>query len=327
MRIVFMGSADVSAAVLRALVTAPLMQVAGVVTQPDRPSGRNCRLTPCDCKREALLHGLHLLTPEKLNNAEVIAQIAEWAPDVIVVVAYGQFLGARILGLPPLGCVNVHLSLLPRYRGAAPVQHAIADGLDITGVTVMLMDKGMDSGDILMQQSEPIFFDDTAGTLHDRLTAVGAALILEALPALAAGTLTPRRQDESLVTFAPKLHKQDGFLDWRQPARDLALRVRAFNPWPACHTCIRLTRGGKTQTERIKILAAEVERPLPGAPEFPPGTVSDISAGTGPAVATGDGWLRLRQVQRPGGRVVDGDAFLCGFPLSVGQSLNNGPVC
>ena len=320
MRLVFMGSADVSAAVLRALTDAPGLQVAGVVTQPDRPSGRQRRLTPCICKREARLHALPVLTPVKLNTPEVIEQLITWAPDVIVVVAYGQFLGARILALPPLGCINVHLSLLPRLRGAAPVHRAIAAGLTETGVTIMQMDKGMDSGDILLQEPEPIFFDDTAGSLHERLTALGAALLLRALPALAAGTLEPRKQEASQATFAPKLHKEEGCIDWREPAEILALRIRAFNPWPSCHTHLPVSRNGQTAPERLKVLLADAEPAPPGAPPYAPGTVADLSA-RGPAIATGDGWLRLRQVQRAGGRAIDGYAFLCGYPLQPGRPI------
>ena len=325
MRIVFMGSADVSAAVLRALTGVPELKVAGVVTQPDRPSGRQRRLTPCICKREALLHALPVLTPVKLNTPEVHEQLITWAPDLIVVVAYGQFLGARILALPPLGCVNVHLSLLPLLRGAAPVHRAIAAGMTETGVTVMQMDKGMDSGDILLQQAEPIFFDDTAGALHERLTALGAALLLRALPALAAGTLAPRRQDAAQATFAPKLSKEEGLIDWSEPAGRLALRVRAFNPWPACHTFLPAGRRGPDAAERLKVLLADAEPAPPGAPDLAPGTVADLDC-RGPAIATGSGWLRLRQVQRAGGRAIDGYAFLCGYPLKRGQHIQRDPV-
>ena len=325
MRIVFMGSADVSSVVLRALVTDPALQVVGVVTQPDRPAGRQRRLAPCDGKREAKLHGLPVLTPDKLNRPEVVEQLVTWAPDVIVVVAYGQFLGARILALPPLGCVNVHLSLLPLLRGAAPVHRAIAAGHDVSGVTIMQMDKGMDSGDILLQQTEPIFFDDTAGTLHDRLSALGAQLILQALPALAAGELVPRRQDESRVTFAPKLSKEEGLIDWKLPARELALRIRAFNPWPACYTWLTVIRQGRPHLERLRILQADAESPPAGAAPGEPGRLVHL-AGLGPAVATGDGWLRLRAVQRAGGRVIDGAAFICGFPLAVGQRIKDAPA-
>ncbi|NLF23922.1 MAG: methionyl-tRNA formyltransferase [Lentisphaerae bacterium] len=325
MRIVFMGSADVSSVVLRALVTAPTLQVVGVVTQPDRPAGRQRRLAPCDGKREAELHGLPVLTPEKLNRPEVIEQLVTWAPDVIVVVAYGQFLGARILALPPLGCINVHLSLLPLLRGAAPVHRAIAAGHDLTGVTIMQMDKGMDSGDILLQQTEPIFFDDTAGTLHDRLSALGAQLILQALPALAAGQLVPRQQNELRVTFAPKLTKEEGHIDWTLPACELALRIRAFNPWPACHTWLTILRHGRPQQERLKILQADAEPVPPGATPGEPGQLIHL-APLGPAIATGDGWLRLRAVQRAGGRVIDGAAFICGFPLTVGQRIQDAPA-
>lgn len=324
LRVAFMGSADVSSAVLRALVTAPAIDIVGVVTQPDRPCGRKRRLTACDCKCEAELHDLPILTPEKLNTPALVEQLVTWNPDVIVVVAYGQFLGRRILTLPPLGCVNVHLSLLPNFRGAAPVHRAIAAGDDITGVTIIQMDKGMDSGDILLQEQEPIFFDDTAGTLHERLAALGSQLILETLPRLAAGTLTPQKQDHTAATFAPKLTKEEGRIDWSQPAVELALQVRAFNPWPASHTLIPLIRHGELRLERLKILQAVAEFPRHDT-GLPPGCVADISP-EGPAITTGEGWLRLRLVQRAGGRAIDGAAFLCGFPLETGQNIEELPA-
>ncbi|MDD5704738.1 MAG: methionyl-tRNA formyltransferase [Kiritimatiellae bacterium] len=318
LRVVFMGSADVSCVVLRALLASPEIEVAGVVTQPDRPCGRQRSFQPCACKADAESHGLTIIAPEKINAPDVLAQLTSWAPQAIVVVAYGQFLGERILRLPPLGCLNVHLSLLPRHRGAAPVQRAIAAGDTVTGVTIMLMDKGMDSGAILMQAQETIASDDTAGTLYDRLAPLGAALLLRCLPLWQAGAIAPRVQDPAGVTYAPKLNKQEGLLDWKLPASELALRVRAFNPWPACYTWLPPERGAARVGERLKVLRAAAETaPADGAA---PGTVADV-AGPGPAVATGAGRLRLLQVQREGGRVVDGRAFLCGCPLSVGSRL------
>ena len=322
LRIVFMGSADVSCRVLRALHKTPGFVIQGVVTQPDRPSGRNRRLQPCEAKTAALALGLPVITPEKVNAPEVRTQIADWRPDVIVVVAYGQFLGAKILSLPPLGCLNVHLSLLPRHRGAAPVHRCINAGDTVSGVTIMRMDHGMDSGDILMQESEPIHADDTAGTLHERLSELGAHLIVSCLPKWRAGLITPRAQKPEDVTFANKLTKEEAKLDWvDETAADLARHVRAFNPWPACYTFFEYTRNGRTLTERLKILRARAEDFPEGATRTPAGTVADISP-EGPAIATNGGMLRLLEVQRPGARAVSGGDFLCGCPVRVMQNFD-----
>ena len=322
LRIVFMGSADVSCTVLRALHRTPGFVIQGVVTQPDRPSGRNRRLQPCEAKTAALALGLPVISPEKVNTPDVRTQIADWRPDVIVVVAYGQFLGSKILTLPPLGCLNVHLSLLPRYRGAAPVHRCINAGDTVSGVTIMRMDPGMDSGDILMQESEPIHADDTAGTLHERLSELGAGLIVRCLPKWRAGLISPRPQKPEDVTFANKLTKEEAKLDWvDESAADLARHVRAFNPWPACYTFFEYSRHGRTVTERLKVLRARAEDFPEGSARAPAGTVADISP-EGPAISTNGGMLRLLEVQRPGGRAVTGGEFLSGCPVRVMQNFD-----
>lgn len=322
MRMVFMGSAEVSCTILQALTHARAFTLAGVVTQPDRPCGRHQHLMPCACKTTAQEQRLPIICPEKLNRAEVLHQLALWAPEVIVVVAYGQFLGPRILALPPLGCINIHLSLLPRHRGAAPIHRAIAAGDHETGVTAMLMDAGMDSGDILMQATEPILPDDTAGTLHDRLALLGGSLLLRCLHELQAGRLVPQPQDPNRVTFAPKLHKDEGLLDWRLPAATLALRVRAFHPWPGCHTWIAARGRQPAGLARLKVLVAAAETGLPAAA---PGTVLDVE-GPGPAIATGTAALRLLSVQPEGARPMDGRAFLRGHGLRRGDCLPAPPA-
>lgn len=322
LRIVFMGSADVSCTVLRALNRTPGFVIQGVVTQPDRPSGRRLTLQPCEAKAAALALNLPVISPEKVNAPEVRAQLADWRPDVIVVVAYGQFLGAKILSLPPLGCLNIHLSLLPRYRGAAPVHRCIDCGDDVSGVTIMRMDHGMDSGDILLQESEPVRDDDTAGTLHERLSELGASLIVRCLPKWRAGLIVPRPQKPEEVTFANKLTRGEGHLDWcDESAVDLARHVRAFNPWPGCYTFFEYTRGGKTIVERLKIIKARAEELPPAAPHAPAGTVADISK-DGPAVAAGGGMLRLLVVQRQGGRAVSGADFVRGCPVGLMQNFD-----
>ena len=263
-----------------------------------------------------------MCSSDLVNAPEVRVQLADWRPDVIVVVAYGQFLGSKILSLPPLGCVNVHLSLLPRHRGAAPVHRCINAGDTVSGVTIMRMDHGMDSGDILMQEEEPIHADDTAGTLHERLAELGATLIVRCLPKWRAGLIKPRPQKPEDVTFANKLTKEEAKLDWLdEPATDLARHVRAFNPWPACYTFFEYTRNGRTVTERLKILRARAEAFPEGSARAPAGTVADISP-EGPAVATNDGMLRLLEVQRPGGRAISGGDFLRGCPIRTLQNFD-----
>jgi methionyl-tRNA formyltransferase len=269
----------------------------------------------------AAARGLPVICPEKVNCPEVLAQLAAWRPDAAVVVAYGQFLGPALLRLPRLGCLNIHLSLLPRHRGAAPVQWAIACGDARTGVTAMLLDEGMDSGPLLLQAEEPIREDDTAGTLHARLAALGASMLCDVLPRWAAGDLRPVPQDPAGVTLAPKLRKEDGLLDWRAGAAAIDRRVRAFNPWPACHVSLPprpgTAAGGR---ERLKILRVA---PLPGFagvdPSLPPGAVCDLRTGEGPAVRVGDGAVRLLEVQPESGRVMSGCALACGRRLRLGE--------
>ena len=322
--VVFMGSADVSCEVLRALHKAPRIHIEGVVTQPDKPRGRNRKLMPCLAKQAALDLGLPVIAPEKVNAQEVRETIAKWRPDIIIVVAYGQFLGSRILSMPPLGCLNVHLSLLPRYRGAAPVQRAVESGDKKSGVTIMRMDHGMDSGDIIMQREEPIRDDDTAGTLHDRLSAMGAKLLLECLPKWRSGMITPRPQNAEEVTFANKLNKDEARIFWLCSAETLSIRVRAFNPWPICYCYFEFQRNGSTTVERLQVLRARAEKFPEGIIPTAIGTVVDISP-EGPAIATADGMLRLLEVKRPGGKAISGAAFLCGCPVEIGQIFDARP--
>lgn len=312
-----MGSADVSCPALEELLRTPGMVVAGAVTQPDRPSGRRQHCQPCPGKAHAVEWGVPVITPERVNHPETLAQITAWAPDVVVVVAYGQLLGRALLALPRLGCVNLHLSLLPRHRGAAPIQWSIAEGDVESGVTVMQMDAGMDTGDILSQQAEPIHGDDTAASLGRRLAALGAGLLARTLVELAAGRTTRRPQDSAAATLAPKLSKQAGHLDWSLPAAVLERRVRAFHPWPACFTVVPVQRGTRIVPVRLKVLRAEV---FPDATKAAAGTV--LAAGPdGLLVASGAAALRLVEVQPEGGTRMDGRAFLLGHPVAPGTRL------
>ncbi len=297
-RVVFMGSPAFAVPILEALAAA--YPVVGVVTQPDRPAGRGRRLTPPPVKEAAQALGLPVMQPRRLKAPEAVEQLVAWAPDLIVVAAYGQILRPNVLALPRYGAINVHASLLPRWRGASPIQHAILAGDRETGITIMLMDEGLDTGPILSQRSLPIAPEDTAATLSPKLARLGATLLLETLPPYLQGTLQPRPQPEEGVTYAPLLKKEDGRLDFTQPAEVLARQVRAFDPWPG--TFMEWAGG------RLKVLQAEaLERPSPG-----PGRPLVVEGF--PAVGTGAGVLLLRRVQPAGRRPMPGDAFLRGAP-------------
>lgn len=322
LKVVFMGSADVSCAVLKQLVETPGYDVKCVVTRPDKTSGRNRKaLSPCPAKAYAEKLGLRVIAPETLRESadklETVRQLREINPDVIVVAAYGLILGYNILSIPRLGCINVHLSLLPKYRGASPVHRCIENGDEVSGVTIMKMDSGLDSGDILMQAEERIRPDDTAGTLHDRLSQLGASLLMKCLPKLQSGLITPRKQDAREVTFANKLDKSDGKIDWNLPAKTLALRVRAFNPWPSCWTEF-FPHGEDSPPERLKVLFARAEE-IPEGLSVPPGHIADISR-EGIAIAASSGtMLRLLEVRREGCKTVTGAQFAQGYHPNLGQ--------
>jgi methionyl-tRNA formyltransferase len=311
MRIVFMGSSAFACPALDALRADPGYTLACVVTQPDRPRGRRLETAPCPVRRHLGGAAVEVLTPERVNAPDSVAAIRTRRPDVIVVVAYGQMLRAELLALPPHGCLNVHGSLLPRYRGAAPVAWAVANGETVTGVTTLFMNERMDAGDILLQAAVPIEPDDTGGTLGEKLAAAGADLLMRSLAAIRAGTAPRRPQDESLATLAPKLNKTDGRLDWRTPARVLHNRVRAFNPWP-CATC-------RLPGEPPRILRVLRTRVAPGG-EGPSGRVLDAGR-DGPVVQTGEGALVLLEVQPEGRTGMSGGDFLRGYALKAGDIL------
>jgi methionyl-tRNA formyltransferase len=306
-RVVFMGTPKFAVPTLEMLIDAH--QVVGVVTQPDRPAGRGRRLRLSPVKRVALDHGLLLFQSHSLRTPEAVDRLAVWGPEVIVVAAFGQILRQDVLGLPPHGCLNVHASLLPRWRGAAPVPAAILAGDTIAGVTIMQMDAGLDTGPILSQREEPIRPDDTWVTLEKRLARLGAELLVETLPSYLSGELQPRPQPEEGVTYARQLCKQDGLLNWSLPAVDLDRRVRAVTPWPGAFTTWR--------GQRLKVLRVA---PLPAwRGDAPPGTV--VALADAVAVATGEGALRLEEVQLAGKRRMDISAFLCGQQDCVGSRL------
>ena len=310
MRIIFMGSAELACPCLDRLLANPADQVVGVVTQPDRPKGRSLQMTPCAVRAHVAARGIPILTPDNVNAPDSVAALQALAPDLIVVVAYGQFLKADILDLPSRGCINVHASLLPKYRGAAPIQWAVANGETETGMTTMFVNIRMDAGDIIDQLAEPIRPEDTAGSLHDRLAQCGADLLARTIEMLRQGSIRRQPQDEAKATFAPRIKKADGRIDWRLPAALIHNRVRGFNPWPGCFC--ELAPVGV-----VRVLKTRVET---GRSEAV-GTVLD-AAGEGPLIQAGQDALRLLELQPEGRKIMSGAAFLRGHPLTVASRCN-----
>ena len=294
--VVFMGSPEFALPSLQAL--AENYQVVGVITQPDRPAGRGRQLTPPPVKTLALSLGIEVIQPERLRQPEAQEKLRAWSPDLIVVTAFGQILRQNVLDLPRFGCINVHASLLPRWRGAAPLQAALLHGDPITGATIMRMDPGIDTGPILSQCQIPILPEDTAGSLAPRLANAGAALLIDTLPAYLSGRLQPQPQDDSQATYAPMLKKEQGALDLSQSASTLVNRVRAFNPWPG--TAIQWA-GHPLKIHRARALSTPIS--VPGKHAVVDGL---------PAIAAADGWLLLEEVQPAGKRVMSGSTFLLG---------------
>lgn len=287
LRIVFAGTPEFAAAHLQALLQAGLNIVA-VYSQPDRPAGRGQKLAMSAVKQLALQHDLPVHQPITLRDGAAQTALAALQPDLLVVVAYGLILPQAVLDIPRLGCINSHASLLPRWRGAAPIQRAIEAGDSESGVTVMRMEAGLDTGPMLLKASTPINAEDTGGSLHDRLAELGPQAVLQAIDGLAAGTLADELQDDSLATYAHKLSKTDARIDWTRPSAELDCMIRAFNPWPLAHA--------RWQDQPLKVWAAQ-----PEAGQGQPGEILDCSK-AGLLVACGGGALRLTRLQLPGGK-------------------------
>jgi methionyl-tRNA formyltransferase len=312
LRIIFMGTAELACASLEALTGQNDFAVVAVVTQPDRPKGRDLKLQPSPVKEVALKHELPVLQPERARTPEFVQTLAEFKPDVIVVAAYGQILPKSILDLPRFGCLNVHTSLLPKYRGAAPIQWAILDGEPETGVTIMKMDAGLDTGDILSIEKTPIRPEDNSQTLHDRLAQIGASLVVKTIHDFVAGRITPQPQPAEGSSYARKISKEDGKLDWTQPARVLWNRIRGFTPWPGAFTYLP----AEPKPLLLKIWQAEVVERAAGNP----GEVLAAEK-SGIVIACGENALKVTTLQREGGRKMSAQEFLTGNALKPGTKL------
>ncbi len=310
MRVVFMGTPSYAIPPLEELL-AKGYDVVGVYTQPDRPAGRGRSPAPPSLKTFALERGLNVLQPATLRTPEAHGQLADLAPDLIAIAAYGRILPDEILHVSPAGCVNVHPSLLPRHRGPSPVAFTILEGDRSAGVSIMLLDEGMDSGPVIAQQQEPITLEDTTESLTDRLFRKGAKLLVESLPAYLRGDLSPQPQDDARATYAPRLTKEDGEIRWELPAEALWRQARAYYPWPGSFT--------RWEGRLLKALEAV---PLPHAGGAPGSVIPlDRDAPAPMGVVTGEGVLGLRRVQLEGRRAVDAADFLKGHEGFVGSTL------
>ena len=290
LRIVFAGTPEFAAEHLKALLDTP-HQIIAVYSQPDRPAGRGQKLTPSPVKQLAVQHGIAVYQPQSLRDPAAQAELAALKPDLMVVVAYGLILPQVVLDIPRLGCINSHASLLPRWRGAAPIQRAVEAGDAQSGVTVMQMEAGLDTGPMLLKVSTPIADDDTGGSLHDRLASLGPQAVIQAISGLSAGSLVGEVQDDSLASYAHKLNKDEARLDWSRHAIELERLVRAFHPWPMCHSTLN--------SEAIKVHAAAL-----GEGQGNPGSILAADK-TGLTVACGEGALRLTRLQLPGGKALN----------------------
>lgn len=307
MKVIFAGTPEFAAQALAALIEAG-HQIPLVLTQPDRPAGRGMKLTASPVKALALKHDLRVEQPLTLKDATAQQVVADVGADVMVVAAYGLILPQAVLTMPRLGCLNIHASLLPRWRGAAPIQRALLAGDRETGITIMQMDVGLDTGDMLLEEILPIAADDTAQTLHDKLAALGARAIVAALDRLQQGTLSPRPQDNALAIYAAKLTKEEGKIDWKQSAEQLSRSVRAYNPFPVAQAGFKgevwriwQAKHAEGQGEPGEILRADKE---------------------GILVACGSGALLLTEIQKAGGKRMPAANFLAGNPVLVGERFD-----
>lgn len=305
-KIVFMGTPDFAVSALKTLIEHH--EVIGVVTQPDRPAGRGGKVRMSPIKEVALEHDIPVFQPEKIRKAEAIEELKQWTPDVYVVAAFGQILPQKVLDIPPYGSINIHASLLPRWRGAAPIHAAIRAGDSETGVTIMLMDAGLDTGPMLKKRAIPIAADETGQSLHDKLAQLGGELLLETLPNYLSGELKPQAQPEDGVTYSPQIKKEEGQIDWSQDAASIERLVRAFTPWPGTFTY--------WNDKQLKIHAGEN-----GEGNLQSGQIAEIDGRV--AIGTGDGVYFPLEVQLAGKKRVDISSFVNGYSDFIGSTLLN----
>lgn len=308
-RIVFMGTPEFAVPCLKTLIESG-ENVAAVVTQPDKPKGRGKILTPAPVKELALKRNIQVLQPEKIKDDSFISAIRELRPDLIVVVAYGKILPKAVLDIPPLGCLNVHASILPKYRGAAPINWAIMNGEKETGVTTMLMDAGMDTGRMFLTQRIEIKDDDTADSLHDKLKEIGADLLIKTICGIESGTIRPIPQDDLQATYAPMLKKEDGRIDWTIGAEEIRNLIRGLNPWPGAYT--------RWEGRNIKIFKGERGDGQGAGGRVEPGTIINVSA-DGICVATGKGTLLITELQMENKNRMSASEFIRGYKIVKGQ--------
>ncbi len=319
LRIIFAGTPDFAAEHLKALLTSR-HQVIAVYSQPDRPAGRGKKLSASPVKEVALAQDIPVYQPLNFKALEAVAELVALNADLMVVVAYGLILPKVVLDAPRLGCINVHASILPRWRGAAPIQRAIEAGDSETGVTIMQMDVGLDTGDMLSKTCCPILADDTGGSLHDKLISIGTPALIAALDLIQAGTIKPEKQDDTLSNYAPKLSKEEAALNWQLPAVELERKVRAFNPFPVAHT----KPAGAGDDQRIRIWAAKT---VDNTTNAAPGSITQIDH-QGLWIACKQGQLILEQLQLPGKKPMNIGDILRGHPelFKVGAQLEQ-PAC
>ena len=308
MKIIYMGTPDFAVYALKSIVEAG-HEVVAVVTQPDKPQGRSKALVPTPVKKQAIEYDIPVYQPEKVREESMVETLWNYSPDAIVVAAYGQILPESILNIPKYGCINIHASLLPKYRGAAPIEWSIIDGEEVTGVTTMYMEKGLDTGDMIEKVEVKIEAEDTGATLHDKLAEAGASLILSTLDALQNGTATRTRQDDSLSCYAKMLNKELGNIDFNKPACEIERLIRGLNPWPCAYT----TLDGKS----LKLYKAMVVDK-----EGKPGEIIEVTKKTF-TVACGEGALVIKNLQPEGKKPMDTASFLNGNKLSTGMMLNS----
>jgi len=313
LRVIFMGTPEFAIPPLEHLILNQYQMVA-VYTQPDKPAGRGRSLSATPLKKAALTWKLPVVQPVSLKSDEVMAQLVEFHPDVIVVAAFGQILPQSVLDIPGCGCINIHPSLLPRFRGVSPVAAAILAGDEFTGVSIMLMDRGLDTGPILARAQIPISAQDTTGSLTAKLSLIAAQLLLEVLPCWARGELTPRLQNEAEATYSSSISKEEGEIDWHLSAVDIWRRVRAFQPWPGCYT-----RWRGRQLKVIEAVPLPGERALEGGQVVVPTKATESKAAFG--VSTGDGILGILKIQLEGKRAISAAEFLRGQRQFIGVIL------